>query len=74
VSNKTKVNINLGCPAVIGVVFGALFVTLKICGVIEWSWLWVTAPLWGLPVFGLSVALVLAAAAGGLFAVSKVVK
>lgn len=37
---------------------GALFITflvLKLCGVIDWSWWWVTAPLWGpialIPVF-----------------------
>lgn len=24
-----------------------LFIILKICGIIKWSWLWVFAPLWG---------------------------
>ena len=28
---------------------GVAFVVLKLTGVIDWSWLWVTAPLW-LPV------------------------
>lgn len=23
-----------------------IFLTLKLCGVISWSWWWVTAPLW----------------------------
>lgn len=23
------------------------FIVLKLCGVIDWSWLWVTAPFWG---------------------------
>lgn len=23
-----------------------IFLTLKLCGVITWSWLWVTAPIW----------------------------
>ncbi len=23
------------------------FLILKLCGVIDWSWWWVTAPLWG---------------------------
>lgn len=23
-----------------------VFLVLKLCGVIDWSWLWVTAPLW----------------------------
>lgn len=25
---------------------GITFVTLKLCGVIDWSWWWVTAPFW----------------------------
>lgn len=24
-----------------------LFLGLKLCGVIDWSWWWITAPLWG---------------------------
>lgn len=23
------------------------FVVLKLCGVIDWSWVWVLAPIWG---------------------------
>lgn len=26
---------------------GVAFVVLKLCGVIDWSWWWVTAPFWG---------------------------
>lgn len=26
---------------------GVLFIALKLLGVIDWSWWWVTAPLWG---------------------------
>jgi len=26
---------------------GVMFVGLKLAGVIDWSWVWVTAPLWG---------------------------
>jgi hypothetical protein len=26
-----------------------LFLTLKLCGVIGWSWWWITAPLWIFP-------------------------
>jgi hypothetical protein len=33
---------------------GVAFVILKLCGVIHWSWWWVTAPFWG----GFAVALV----------------
>ncbi len=35
-----------------------IFLTLKLCDVIAWSWLWVTAPLW-MPL-GLLVLVVLA--------------
>jgi hypothetical protein len=42
---------------------GVVFVTLKLCGVIDWSWWWVTAPFWGglVIVFGIAgIALLLA--------------
>lgn len=26
---------------------GVAFIIMKLCGVIDWSWLWVLAPLWG---------------------------
>jgi len=28
-------------------VLGVVFITLKLCHVIDWSWWWVTAPFWG---------------------------
>jgi hypothetical protein len=34
--------------------FGLLFIAflvLKLCAVIDWSWWWITAPLWGPLVF-----------------------
>lgn len=37
---------------------GLLFITflvLKLTGVIDWSWWWVTAPLWGGIAFGLII-------------------
>ncbi len=39
---------------------GVVFVTLKLCGVIDWSWWWVTAPFWGV------LAVMLALLLGGL--------
>lgn len=48
-----------GGVSVFGLLFVA-FVVLKLCGVISWSWWWVTAPLWG------PLALILAIAAIGL--------
>lgn len=53
-----------------GIGFGGwlalIFITLKLCKVIAWSWLWVLAPLW----VPLGIAL---AVAGGLLAFSGVV-
>ena len=46
---------------------GILFITLKLCGVISWPWIWVLAPFWiglvivllflvAIPLVGLAVA------------------
>lgn len=42
-----------GGVTIVGVL-GVVFVTLKLCKVIDWSWWWVTLPFWG------GIALVLA--------------
>ena len=26
---------------------GLAFIVLRLCGVIDWNWIWVLAPLWG---------------------------
>jgi len=42
--------------------FGLLtivFVTLKLMGIIEWSWVWVLAPIWISVSIGLTVAFIL---------------
>lgn len=41
-----------------------VFVTLKLCGTIAWSWWWVTAPLWGPPALTL---VIMAVALVGIF-------
>lgn len=35
-------------------ILGLIFITLKLCGVIGWSWLWVLAPFW-IPLVALMV-------------------
>jgi len=35
-----------------------IFLVLKLTNVIDWSWWWVTAPIWGSLVFGIIVVLV----------------
>lgn len=50
----------------LGGLLGVAFVVLKLCGVIDWSWWWVTAPFWA----PLVVVLVVA---GAVFAVLVVI-
>ncbi len=43
-SNQTKTSGNgIGFLGLLAIVF----ITLKLCNVINWSWWWVTTPLWG---------------------------
>ena len=36
-----------------------IFITLKITGFINWSWLWVLAPIWGVPALAVVLILVI---------------
>lgn len=42
-SSSSSSGDNIGTTGLLGVAF----VVLKLCGVINWSWWWVTAPFWG---------------------------
>ena len=42
-------------------VLGLIFVTLKLTGVIAWSWLWVLLPFWGPLAFGVFLVFLVAA-------------
>jgi len=35
-----------------------VFIVLKLCHVIEWSWLWVLAPLWISTILGLIIVII----------------
>ena len=41
-NNNSKVGDGLGLSTVLFLIF----LVLKLCNVIDWSWWWVTAPLW----------------------------
>ena len=41
---KETVNVNIG--GLFTTLLTVAFITLKLCHVIEWSWLWVLSPLW----------------------------
>jgi hypothetical protein len=40
------IRVNTGGPSLCSLVF-IVFLVLKLCSVINWSWWWITAPLWG---------------------------
>jgi hypothetical protein len=44
-SGKSSSGGTSGGISVLGLL-GVVFVTLKLCKVIDWSWWWVTAPFW----------------------------
>lgn len=49
---------------------GVAFVVLKLCGVINWSWWWVTVPFWG-PVVLFLVVMALVLSLAGVAALLK---
>lgn len=56
--NKTTVSVPAGHGiGLAGAVF-IVFLVLKLCGVIAWSWWWVTAPLWIPPLLILTAFLI----------------
>lgn len=54
-SNKVKYVSSVSFFEVLGIVF----VILKLCHVIDWPWIWVTAPFWGALAISLLTCLVL---------------
>lgn len=52
-SNEKVVVKTQGFP-ILGLL-GVVFVTLKLLGYITWSWWWVTAPFWAMPVIVISM-------------------
>lgn len=41
-NNKTTVSGGIGFSGLLTIVF----IVLKLCGVINWSWIWVFSPMW----------------------------
>ena len=41
---KETINVNIG--SLFTILLAIAFIVLKLCHVIEWSWIWVLAPLW----------------------------
>ena len=40
-------NVSIGKGSMFIELLQLIFITLKLCGVIDWSWGWVLTPLWG---------------------------
>ena len=45
-SDKPTVSVNLGALGSPAFILFIVFLVLKLCDKIDWSWFWVTAPLW----------------------------
>jgi len=67
-ADDTTVNVSGGIG--LGSVLFIVFLVLKLCEVITWSWWWVTAPLW-IPFAIMIVIFVVVLVFGGLFVVLK---
>lgn len=48
-------NVSIGFTGLLAIVF----ITLKLCGVIAWSWWWVLSPIWGPAALGLLIELII---------------
>jgi hypothetical protein len=71
VSDKTSVRTSgMSTSGLLGVVF----VTLKLCGVIHWSWWWVTAPFWVGPAVLLAIGILCGAGFWALCGIEVAIK
>lgn len=57
-SKQSTTQVGLGCFSLLGLLQIA-FVVLRLCGVIQWSWWWVLAPMWIYGILNLFVFVVL---------------
>ncbi len=60
----------ISIPGLLGIVF----VTLKLTGVIDWSWWWVTLPFWGILAFGIAAILIAAMFVLIKFVISELIR
>ena len=59
---KETVNINIG--GLFTTLLAVAFIVLKLCHVIEWSWLWVLSPLWIPLAIAIAIAILVAVFTG----------
>jgi Flp pilus assembly protein TadB len=53
--NEKNVNVNKSGRIGFGGLLAIVFIVLKLCGVIHWSWFWVLSPIW----IGLAIVIIL---------------
>lgn len=53
--NDTRESVNVNVGGLLSTLLTVAFIVLKLCHVIEWSWLWVLAPLWIPLAFALAI-------------------
>lgn len=41
-----NIKVQLGCLPGFSTLLTIVFITLKLCNVINWSWVWVISPIW----------------------------
>ena len=56
--NKCGGRSGMGCLGFFAVLLGVAFIVLELVGVIDWSWWWVLAPIWGYFALGFVIFLV----------------
>lgn len=56
--NKSGGRSGMGCLGFFAVLLGVAFIVLGLVGVIDWSWWWVLAPIWGYFALGFVIFLV----------------
>lgn len=69
-AEKSSASISIGFGGLLTIVF----ITLKLCHVIDWSWWWVLAPLWAPWVVILGVMLIVLAFLGVVAVVNAMLK
>lgn len=41
-----KINVSLGIYPFLSILLTVIFIILKVCNVITWSWIWIFCPIW----------------------------
>ena len=67
-----QVNVRFNLTEAFWGLLGLVLITLKLCKVVDWSWWWVTLPLWGPAAAVLTIILGIGAFLGVAYILDKV--